>query len=163
MVVSLTSAEIPRHRVQVIRQTAPYISRGFAPSSLLNLPLRATAPPPAAYGPAPPEGDAPTTAETPTSTERLAENLENLDDTVEEKPQKPEKVEQIEPNNGQQFYLILPQQQQQQQQQEFVYTVPKSAALVRVGGLVATAVPLQATVQSGVYTPWSSSYIEIYQ
>ncbi|CAH1371221.1 unnamed protein product, partial [Tenebrio molitor] len=161
VVVSMVSADIPRKRIEIVRKPAPYVASGWTPAGQqLNLPLRSAPPVPAAsYGP-PVEV---TTTEQPTTTEETtAETLAQQVEEVEAEKEKPEKLQE-QPQGGQ-YYLVLPQEQ------SVVYTIPRSAALLAVpkGNLMATparfqAVPLSSAVASSMYSPFSASYIQIYQ
>mgnify|MGYP005984741969 CR=1 FL=1 len=163
----MVTADIPRQRIEIVKKSAPYVAAGWTPSGQqLNLPLRATPlPTPApSYGPpSPPEVET-TTTEQPTTTDATTESyLSQQAENLEAAPEK--EKEKLEQPQGGQFYVVLPQNQ------NIVYTVPRSAALLAVpkSNLMAVtparlqAIPFSSTVSSSIYSPFSASYIQIYQ
>ncbi|KYB27996.1 uncharacterized protein LOC103312694 [Tribolium castaneum] len=161
VIVSMVSADIPRQKIEIVRKPAPYVASGWAPTGQqLKLPVKAVPTPAPSYGPPPAEA---TTTEEPTTTEANTERLlSQKAEKVQAEPVK-EKSEKVEENQGGQYYVVLPQGQ------SVVYTVPQSAALLAVpkGNVMATAriqaVPLSSVVASSVYTPFSASYIQVFQ
>src|SRR5699024_5836339 len=103
--------------------------------------------------------------EQPTTTESSTEDVLSQQAENVEAPPKKENLEKLEEPQQGQFYVVLPQGQ------NVIYTVPRSAALVAVPKgelLTATptrlqAVPFSSAVASAMYTPFSASYIQIYQ
>lgn len=155
----MASADIPRQKIEIVRKPAPYVASGWVPAGQqLNLPVKAVPTPAPSYGP-PPQ---PTTTEEPTTTETNTERLlSQKAEKIQAEPEK-EKSEKVEEPQGGQYYVVLPQGQ------NVVYTVPQTAALLAVpkGNLMAARIqtlPVTSVVASSVYTPFSASYIQVFQ